>query len=422
MTADPCDRSGSPTHNQAVVADQPNDLSTQLAELDERWFVACGVARCENDQLITLQKPTDLTPGSETGLTSKTAYRNVLLSFCLKLDMEALFLAKICLQEPHNQASNSYHLYCDTWTCYFARHHHVLGRLSLQTGKWMNVKLAFYEGQSFVRIDGKLVCTFRDDTLPNGHCFLGLKGGTVQLRHIEVREFNQTDIGGELSQLPPHSVLYEGSSRGPAMVSVITTVYDRVRSLACCLHSMNQLRYPQWEQLIVADAPEKRVLDELTQVVCSQDRVPGKRIFATLHDRANDWGITPAAIGLQIALGKYVCFLSDDNCYLPDHFDALVSVLDNSPDVGFAYCSCLYAGQWTLNCSTPHLGGIDLGQPLFRRKLFDQFLNGSLPFREFAWDWRMIEHFMKNGVSWRHLDKATFIFRSERYPHLVEEG
>jgi hypothetical protein len=114
-----------------------------------------------------------------------------------------------------------------------------------------------------------------------------------------------------------------------------------------------------------------------------------------------------------------VCFLSDDNCYLPDHLDPLAATLETEPGLGFVYSSCLYDGRLTLKWSPPRPGRIDLGQPLFRRELFDWYLNGTLPFREHSWDWQMIDHFMRNGVRWKHINKPTFVFRSEKYPDLT---
>ena len=45
------------------------------------------------------------------------------------------------------------------------------------------------------------------------------------------------------------------------------------------------------------------------------------------------------------------------------------------------------------------LGQIHLGQPLFRRDLFDRYLGGTLPFYEYGWDWRMIEIFLRTGCN-----------------------
>jgi hypothetical protein len=169
----------------------------------------------------------------------------------------------------------------------------------------------------------------------------------------------------------------------------------------------------------VADAPPTHVQDQIQKLVARYSIGSTKLIFANLNVRKNDWGIGPATAGLAIARGKYVCFLSDDNGYESWHFDKLVAILDRDPSLGFVYSSCLYAGIGILNVAPPRPGKIDLGQPLFRRELFDRYLGGTLPFREYGWDWRMVERFMRMGVRWQHVNEATFIFRLARYPRLI---
>ena len=57
-----------------------------------------------------------------------------------------------------------------------------------------------------------------------------------------------------------------------------------------------------------------------------------------------------------------------------------------------------------------------MGQPMFRKEIFDTYLGGTLPFSNMAWDWEMIHLFMTKGVRWRHVDKPTFLFRLTKYP------
>jgi hypothetical protein len=140
-----------------------------------------------------------------------------------------------------------------------------------------------------------------------------------------------------------------------------------------------------------------------------------------LARRFNNWGIAPAAAGLRRARGEYVAFLSDDNGYTPDHFDALVRTLDRESLLGFVYSSCLYDGGLVLNHPVPRPGRIDLGQPLFRRELFEIYFDNNLPFNVMAWDWHMIDALMRHGVRWRHVDRQSFIFRLAKYQQLNEE-
>jgi hypothetical protein len=225
--------------------------------------------------------------------------------------------------------------------------------------------------------------------------------------------------GGFAGDATDYELRHAVNALTPARVSIITTVYNRVECLKNCIRSVQGLNFKDYEHIIVADSPRVRVLRRIERLVRSHDVDSGKLTLASLKSRKNDWGISPARVGLTLARGKYICFLSDDNGYLSNHFDKLVSMLDTEPSIGFAYTSCLYAGRRTLCAVPPRAGSIDLGQPLFRRELFDRYLAGTIPFHEFCWDWRMIETFMRNGVRWEHLGEATFIFRLAEYPHLM---
>jgi hypothetical protein len=72
-----------------------------------------------------------------------------------------------------------------------------------------------------------------------------------------------------------------------------------------------------------------------------------------------------------------------------------------------------------LNHPIPRPGRIDLGQPLFRRELFDLHFDTDLPFDMMAWDGHLIDALMRRGVRWRHVDRQSFLFRLEKYPQLL---
>ena len=200
-------------------------------------------------------------------------------------------------------------------------------------------------------------------------------------------------------------------------VSIVTTVYDRMACLDRCLRSVQHSTFRDYEQIVCSDAPGPDVEGTIDVLVAPYPQARHLRS----PQRANDWGYSPAVRGLLHATGDYVCFLSDDNAYLPDHFPPLVAALDADPDLGFVYSSCLYAGRKELRYCPPVGAGIDLGQPLFRRSvLSEQFPHGSLPARGvFSWDWELIYALMAHGVRWHHVDATTFVFRLEAYPAIM---
>jgi Glycosyl transferase family 2/Glycosyl transferases group 1 len=389
-------------------------LPPALAEFWERLGTAATVS---SDATVVLQSPRNDGPGTEEGLVSRTSYRNVSLSFEMFMDRNTSLVAKVHLVQPNDAQSNSYHLYSSGRQGYVARHHCVFGNLSLSPDVWVSLQFVYHNELILLRVNGQIVVSARDSALQEGHCFLGTKGGMVRLRSIEFRAATPEDACASLRPPPLHRVLFRGGFSSQPMVSIVTTVYDRLACLERCLSSVDALHFKDFEQIIVADCPPEPLPEALRALVERRDNC-GKRLLANLENRSNNWGIAPAAAGLALARGKYVCFLSDDNGYTPGHFEPLLQVLETQPAIGFAYSSCLYDGRLILNHAVPRLGRIDLGQPLFRRELFGLHLNGTLPFHEGAWDWRMVEHFVRSGVRYRHVPNLSFIFRLEKYPHL----
>lgn len=384
------------------------------------WESHGDVTRMAEDNSIVMTKPLDESPGTEQGLAGKLSRQNISFSFEVWLEPDACFIAKLHQESPHNQLSNSYHLLIRGGHGYLARHNQVLSNVALPNASWVPVRMVYHNRILALSINGEIACRVGDDLLKEGHCFLGLKGGTVRLRNIKLEQSTPEDAGR--ASAPPHKVLFDGRTNSQPLLSIVTTVYDRVQCLADCLRSVRALHFQDYEQLVVADCPPENVLEQLLAITREHGQANGKLLFANLETRFNDWGIHPAAAGLHLARGKYLCFLSDDNGYMPDHVEPLIEMLENNPGLGFVYSSCLYDGRLTLQAAPPRYGRIDLGQPLFRKELFDVHLDGTLPFTEAAWDWRMIQALMRKGVRWRHVNRSTFIFRLAKYPHLIPAG
>lgn len=377
------------------------------------WKPAGESVRQVNDNELVFKKRVDEGPATEQGLASELSYRNVELSFEVKLERDACFIAKVRQAGQLDQATNSYHLYCHPSYSYLARHNHVFQHVALKRDQWQQIKLRCYENRVELEVDGALLSVV-DEHLARGYCFVGCKSGSAVVRNLKVRELTPATVQEPErpslpNNLPKFRILLETERQQAPMVSIITTIYDRVNLLAGCLQSVRELVYRDFEHIIVSDHPPEEVVSSIESLVKGEPTP--SLTYANLDARTNNWGIAPASVGLHLARGRYVCFLSDDNGYTPDHFDPLINVLEQNSDIAFVYSSCQYAGRFVLRNSTPLPGGIDLGQPLFRKEIFDRYLPGLLPFDMMAWDWHMIETFMRNGLRWHHVDRPTFLFR-----------
>ena len=364
---------------------------------------------------LNIAKAWDGTPGSERGFVTNGSYTSVDLSFELSLGPESCFLAKLLQADRLDQGSNSYHLLFDGHVTYLARHNRIFKTWPAFDENWRRVRFTYAHGVVSVAFDDRPPFRVQDGLLRQGYGFLGLKGGAARLRNAHISSL--VGLAPPSASETAHRVMRQSGRTTPPTVSILTTVYDRPECLRQCMRTVKRLSFRDYEHIIAADGPPPEILDAIAQVVTDEgdDQVQ----LLTLQRRRNDWGIAPAAAALGRATGQFVCFLSDDNGYLPDHLNQLVAELERDPALGFVYSSCLYGGLTTLRHPTPRPARIDLGQPLFRRELFERYLGNGLPFNMMAWDWYMIDALLKRGVRWKHVDQATFVFRLLQYPQLM---
>ncbi len=361
-----------------------------------------------------LQRPSPAGPAAERGWRA-AAPADAELAFELWREPGATLVAKLRAQKGGDPQADSYHLLVRDGEAYLARQRQVLHRLpSPPAGAWHAWRLRAHSATLTVWLDGQIVAVVHDARLAAGHACLGVQGGALTVRALQLQGLPAAAPSGAIEEPDDGATLLVPRSSPPPRLSIVTTVYDRVDCLARCIDSVQALHDGDWEHLIVCDHAPSAVVERIEQLV--RRHGDPRRGFWNLRQRHNDWGIAPAAAGLRRGRGRYLAFLSDDNGYHPDHFAPLIDRLERRPELGFVYSSCHYAGRRVLRHRVPAAARIDLGQPLFRRALLRQHFGDTLPFRELVWDWRLIERLLQAGVRWEHVDRASFVFRLAEYP------
>lgn len=380
----------------------------------EGWVADSAGVSFVGDGAWYLQQATPAGPASERGWR-RAAPADAELAFEVLREPGATLVAKLRAQQGGEPQADSYHLLVRDGEAYLARQRQVLHRLpSPPAGAWHAWRLRAHGTTLTVWLDGQVVAVAHDARLPAGHACLGVQGGALAVRSLELQGVPSESLSGAEAEGDDDAILLVPRSSPPPRLSIVTTVYDRVDCLARCIDSVQALHDADWEHLIVCDQAPPAVVERIVQLLRRSG--DARRGFWNLRQRHNDWGIAPAAAGLRRSRGRYLSFLSDDNGYHPDHFAPLIDRLERRPELGFVYSSCHYAGRRVLRHPVPAPARIDLGQPLFRRELFRQHLADALPFAEMAWDWRLIERLLQAGVRWEHVDRASFVFRLAEYP------
>lgn len=115
------------------------------------------------------------------------------------------------------------------------------------------------------------------------------------------------------------------------LISVIVVTYNRVDYLELTLNSIKDQTYEPIEIIVVDDGSS----NDFSEVLCQ------KYNDLKYIKIANSGGpCKPRNIGIDLAKGKYVAFLDDDDIWLPNKIAKQVSVLESHNDFGLVHCYC----------------------------------------------------------------------------------
>lgn len=160
-----------------------------------------------------------------------------------------------------------------------------------------------------------------------GFCELGLERVHVELPSLRYIPAPTPADFQKLSLVPIYQIWAcqrQSGSPIPAftrtpMVSVIVPTYNRPERLQVALSSVQAQTYQDFEIIVVNDG----TLD-VSEVVAPLNK--DGRITTIRHDRNR--GLAAARnTGLRAAKGTYIAYLDDDDTYLPDHLETLVTAL-----------------------------------------------------------------------------------------------
>ena len=113
------------------------------------------------------------------------------------------------------------------------------------------------------------------------------------------------------------------------LISVIIPTKDRIEDLNRALESVGQQTYTNIEVVVVDDASAEELqptFDRFTK------KYPAIRLIS--HKNSIPFGGGYCRnLGTQIAMGEFICFLDDDDLYLPNKLKLLEAYLRDKPEV-----------------------------------------------------------------------------------------
>jgi len=150
-------------------------------------------------------------------------------------------------------------------------------------------------------------------------------------------------------------------------VSVVIPTYNYAQYVGIAVKSVLDQSYPNTEVIVVDDGSTDKTRDAL---------IP---YLPRIHYYYKDNGGTAGALNLGImrSTGKYVCWLSSDDIFVPDKLVKQVDLMEREPALGFSYSSFTVidgAGKKQYDVHSPYYQG----QKEMVAKLMEGcFINGS---------------------------------------------
>lgn len=111
--------------------------------------------------------------------------------------------------------------------------------------------------------------------------------------------------------------------KGKPLVSVIVPTYNRPDLLAVCLESINKQTYDHVEVILINDAG-----CDVGEIV-KKANIKGN--IKCIRHNVNKGLAASRNTGIRLATGKYIAYLDDDDRFLPEHVETLVTCLESIP-------------------------------------------------------------------------------------------
>ena len=118
----------------------------------------------------------------------------------------------------------------------------------------------------------------------------------------------------------------------PALVSIITPMYNSEKFIDLTIQSVQSQTYQNWEMIIVDDASTDRSIEIVKKIMSNEPRLQLKQLADNLgpaHTRNN---------GIKIAKGQFLAFLDSDDLWHKDKLEKQIKFMQKN-EYAFTFTS-----------------------------------------------------------------------------------
>lgn len=205
-------------------------------------------------------------------------------------------------------------------------------------------------------------------------------------------------------------------------ISLIIPCYKRPLRTIRCLDSIIKQDFNGWEAIFIGDnCPDfqKFINNSVFQSYKDSEEINGNTlIFENLKQHYGGWGSMARKVGIDLARGKYISFLDNDDIVLPNHLSNYSSFMEDNPILDFAYFNARTEPWKKDRISTLTRGGIGNAELCIKSDVLRKEYEVDSKYEH---DWRLVDKLMKKGYKYKKCNNPpTYIIKS--IPNAREKG
>jgi glycosyltransferase involved in cell wall biosynthesis len=201
------------------------------------------------------------------------------------------------------------------------------------------------------------------------------------------------------------------------LVTVVTPTYRRPNLLVNrCIPSVRGQTYQPIEHLIVSDGPDPNLWQQLNALPQIRLHPAAEPVNSLRYvECGRNWGgvgHAARAAGAWLARGEWICYLDDDNEYLPGHIEAMMAEAERA-NVPLVCTAWRTPDGGTAGWAPPGTNRTDSSSFLHHRDLLK--VASWQPEIGYAADGALIDRWIAAGVGWSFLEEPTMVYGGARY-------
>lgn len=199
------------------------------------------------------------------------------------------------------------------------------------------------------------------------------------------------------------------------LVTVVTPTWGRPYTLLRrAIPSVQAQTYWPLQHIIVTDGVNEN-LNTLLRAAGYLETTHERRLVQlgrnwTSYSGDDSYGVVPRMVGAFLAAGDYICYLDDDDEYLPHHVSNMAAALDAGADL---VCCRWYSPDGDIEGSPP---------PRVTQTGTGMFMHKAHLLRHSSWqiegrecDGKLAERWVAAGFQWAFLEEPTVVYHGANF-------